>query len=1118
MTAKSLLLILLLLAVLVVLGLGFFLWWRKRKTSGRPADRSAPGSETPSDVNRICELLRDAERILRDSVKMKGASLSTLPAFLVIGPAGSGKTSFVERSGMDRKLLAGQVYSDGAVTPTKHLNIWLAAQSVFIEVSGQSALDPVSMEAILRQLTPRGVSSLSGKDQPVRGIILCMDQATVAAAKVPDDIAALALPWNAALERAAEIMGVQLPVYVVFTRIDGIPGCAEYFSNLSAKEQRQALGATIKPFNPAAPGVYAQDMEQVLNREFSGIASALVDARVPLLSRQQDGARIPLEYPFPRDFQKLKKNVTQFLLDLARPSQLHVSPFLRGFYFTGTRSVPADPLENREVQVAPETSVKFDGATSFIKQGIPAAPAPQSPPGRPGEMTVWLFLPPLLEFVILQDKSALRVSAKTSRTDRTRALLIGAAGAMGLLLLLGLSVSYVRNRNLEKDLIAGARLAGENAPGTSVRRLDELRRPLVRLLGYRRTGVDLSMRWGLYSGENLLPQAEAAYCGDLRQQVLGPVLQQIAAHLSALAGASPGNAEDLSYLKAYMMMTTHPQKALDEDSFLSQTLLDAWSQTPNRATSEAPQLIAEQFRTYGALLPLAEAQGACVFPAGPGIIRDAQHYLRQLNLNDRYQSLLQQAGKGLDPVGYSKDPVIDSKVVPGWFTKQGWAQMQQILANPAKYLQADDWVLGEANQSAPRNQDTMAKEQGQLVSTYRSHYLADYVRAWKDFLSAARVAPYADLTDGANKLERIASAQSALLNLIGVAADHAAPLGKINLRIFEPASAVVPSPGDFQPDAEYLTALGMLKNQLTKAAASSGPAHEKDIQEARDAETPARNAVDKIALSPKFREDTGVLVKSILLMPITQIDAMLNRQNEDAVKSATADLCRAYGQLAHTLPFSGKAQQFASLEDVQALFQPEKGQMWKVYNETLRDSLDCAGPDCVLRSSPRFNLPDNFVKFFRTLNRWDRILYGVTADPVMHLQLRATSQNHVKALELQLDDQRISLPVGAEFQNVTWDLRKGQKLQVAGTFEGEAQGQDLFRTDGRWAIFRWLYDAENGSGGPAGFTWLPRVGLTTPAQLPNGNTKQYSLEIKSGDGKYLELPALGVSCASSAGH
>jgi len=34
---------------------------------------------------------------------------------------------------------------------------------------------------------------------------------------------------------------------------------------------------------------------------------------------------------------KLRKVVVQFLVDLARPSQLNVNPFLRGFYFSGVR-------------------------------------------------------------------------------------------------------------------------------------------------------------------------------------------------------------------------------------------------------------------------------------------------------------------------------------------------------------------------------------------------------------------------------------------------------------------------------------------------------------------------------------------------------------------------------------------------------------------------------------------------------------------------------------------------------------------------------------------------------------------------------------------------------------
>jgi hypothetical protein len=44
-------------------------------------------------------------------------------------------------------------------------------------------------------------------------------------------------------------------------------------------------------------------------------------------------------YELPREFRKLRNAAVRLLVDLGRPSQLRVNPFLRGFYFSGVRPV-----------------------------------------------------------------------------------------------------------------------------------------------------------------------------------------------------------------------------------------------------------------------------------------------------------------------------------------------------------------------------------------------------------------------------------------------------------------------------------------------------------------------------------------------------------------------------------------------------------------------------------------------------------------------------------------------------------------------------------------------------------------------------------------------------------
>ena len=65
----------------------------------------------------------------------------------------------------------------------------------------------------------------------------------------------------------------------------------------------------------------------------------MCNARPEFLSREQDPSQLPGIYEFPREFRKLRLPLVRFLVELCKPSQLNVGPFLRGFYFSGVRPV-----------------------------------------------------------------------------------------------------------------------------------------------------------------------------------------------------------------------------------------------------------------------------------------------------------------------------------------------------------------------------------------------------------------------------------------------------------------------------------------------------------------------------------------------------------------------------------------------------------------------------------------------------------------------------------------------------------------------------------------------------------------------------------------------------------
>jgi type VI secretion system protein ImpL len=1088
-------------AVLVSGTVAGLAWWRQKKATNtskpaEPAQDAPPVAAPAVDLSQLHALFHDAKNKLKLSPRMKGESFSALPVILVVGPAGSGMTTAILRSGLDPELLAGQVYQGSNVSTTRTLNIWLARQTIFIEISAAVASDAIAVKAIFKHLTPGRMASGFRRTQPPRGILLCVDQSPVGSAATPDEISALARPWNQLVSLIAGALGVQLPTYVLFTKSDGLVGFQEFFDNLTSKDLAQAVGATIRPFTPGSQGVYADDTSRLLTQHFLDIVHCLCDCRLPLLNREPDRARVALEYQFPRDFSKLQKNVVQFLVEIARPSQLQVSPFLRGFYFSGTRKVIVDTAES---SVAPATAIPETADFSAtrvinpeqIRAQMSAARSAPTPRGQ-REITEWLFLTSLFDGVILRDRSAHGVSATNTRTDRVRAAVFAVIGLLGIALLVAFTIAYVKNRSLEKAIETALTDSGS----TSIYvRLDNMRSPIEQLIRY--PSGRTSMKWGLYQGEKMLTPAGVGYCAEIGRQVLPQLLQRMRNRLQSMHGVDNDYFGDFDNLKAYMMMTSDPQRA--DQTFLESELFGVWKEVSSRdATPEATKLLPAELRLYGALLRIPDVQSYCVDPSR-AVIPAAQEYLRNQNQDNRYRSLLHQAGKDLDDVNYDKsfpnDAVSDGVIVPGWFTRRGWAEMQRLLGQPDS-LKADAWVLGGAST------EPTPQELSDLVNQYRTRYSREYVQVWKDFLDKAGVKTYANLNDAAAKLDNIASSRSSLLKLIDLVRDHTSSLQSVNA-IFQPVSAVVPEAGNYQPAAKYLEQLNSLKNLLLRAAQSTGPAYDQVEPEVEGAVTAAQNTVDNIALTFKGQLETDQEIKAILLRPIIQVPPLLQKKGDEALNAGGKDLCHEFHSVEALLPFfaaSGSGKN-APVDKVQQIFQPS-GDMLKFYKDSLHDSLNCSGATCTKRVNAKVS--NDTVEYFTALFRWNSLLYGDNSDsePIVRIQARMQPYNNVKAIEVLADDHSVLLSAN-QFQTIVWKPRRNQSLQINVTFQGESVSR-LFEAAGTWALFDWIFNAEPNPKGSDVYRWVNKEGRVSEKPI-NGHSPEYRIELQTGDGAALDL-------------
>ena len=205
--------------------------------------------------DEINALIQEAEAKLAAGKQAGVGKVASLPVYFLLGETGSAKTTVMVHSGLEPELLAGQIYQGGNVAPTTGANVWFSRGSLFIEAGGPLPADSSKWARLIKRLQPRG--SMPGGGTPPRVAVVFFDSEIFTRANAQDVAADIARNFRARLGEMSQAMGLNLPVYVVFSRMDRVPFFAEFVRNLSNEEVLQVLGVTLPMTGRRSEGAYA---------------------------------------------------------------------------------------------------------------------------------------------------------------------------------------------------------------------------------------------------------------------------------------------------------------------------------------------------------------------------------------------------------------------------------------------------------------------------------------------------------------------------------------------------------------------------------------------------------------------------------------------------------------------------------------------------------------------------------------------------------------------------------------------------------------------------------------------------------------------------------------------
>ena len=287
-----------------------------------PERKEAPkaGEANVAEINtKFAQVLTEMKRSKLGNKKF----LRDMPWYVIIGPPGSGKTTALRQSGLNFPIdLADDLKGVGG---TRNCDWFFTEDAVLVDTAGryvqqqsQPDVDAAEWLGFLDMLKKhRGKRALNG-------VILTLSVKELLAGD--SEVRNHGREIRKRLAELRERLEIQLPVYLMVTKTDLVPGFEAFFSGLSTREREQVWGATL--------ATDARVDGTLVERETRALQTGLETRLVSRLAEDVPLERRAEVFRFPAQMQGLDGPLKALIDTVFGESRYEETPWLRGFYFT----------------------------------------------------------------------------------------------------------------------------------------------------------------------------------------------------------------------------------------------------------------------------------------------------------------------------------------------------------------------------------------------------------------------------------------------------------------------------------------------------------------------------------------------------------------------------------------------------------------------------------------------------------------------------------------------------------------------------------------------------------------------------------------------------------------
>jgi type VI secretion system protein ImpL len=707
----------------------------------------------PSNNDRISSRLADLELTLRKiwvdrqkgffrrlTYRMRKGHLREQPWFMLLGSSGSGKTSLLNHTGQN--ALPGEVAGlprlGESLGQTEDCGFWVNDRAVWIDSSGQwaerEALGESGFSAWKKLLS--GVRRMRGS-AGLDGLVLCVDLDWMLKAS-SEQRKRLADTLRGRVLELADWFDAELPVYIVLTHVDTLPGGGAMLAALEDETLAGGMGFEALPEGDV-DGWYER-FEHRVQRVVQFIIPQMADA----------GESQQLLH-FTESLGRLRSPLLEFVKSVSMHASSIRGGQLRGMWFgTSVYLMATDEAANLVQLDEPNESPAF---RSFAKT----------------------FFAPIGQAI--EERNILRFGDKSLASRGKRMLRWGGSVLALCLLSVWLVLTYFDQRSYIDQIWAqfgeGKRLAQELAdtPSADIALMDVSGQ--MRYAGSQ-LGRGFSMIPSTFFEHSRIRNvANETYRRHLFKSFVPEMFKYVTVQLKSEMEGGTGDVYET--LRLYLMLVKPERR--DPDVAV-RWFEKRWERIAPANSSEEEKSVFLGHVAAAFSPPLLPAtpvdegllnQARAVASGLPSAIRVIDK-IREQGLPESVEDVSLSRAGGLNApmlLRMRSDTPTTSPIISGWYTRAGYHDvfMPRLMKSARIIFEEENWVLRDET-GAKGNAFDVEKTVQDMADAARRQFLQDYIQEWRSFINDVTVRRFSSMDDAAWLAKAMMDPQSALAQLI----------------------------------------------------------------------------------------------------------------------------------------------------------------------------------------------------------------------------------------------------------------------------------------------------------------------------------------------------------------